>query len=61
MDNLHLTLNSSTALRILGGEAIEQIPFVTNKEGRLVINLRLGNKLKITFKSALLRIAEIIR
>jgi len=52
---------AETALRILGGESIEQIPFVTNKEGRLVINLRLGNKLKITFKSALLRIAEIIR
>lgn len=52
---------AETALRVLGGEAIEQIPLVTNKEGKLVINLRLGHKLKITFKSALLRIAEIIR
>ena len=52
---------AETALKVLAGEPIERFPFVTNKEGKLVINLRLGNQLKITFKPALLRIAEIIR
>ncbi len=52
---------AETALKILADEPIDRFPLVTNKEGKLVINMRLGNKLKITFKPALLRIAEIIR
>ena len=52
---------AETALKVLAGAPIDSFPLVTNKEGKLVINMRLGNKLKITFKPALLRIAEIIR
>ena len=51
---------ANTALKILRGEPINHIPFTTNKQGNLVINLRLGNKLKITFKPALLRTATIL-
>jgi ABC-type uncharacterized transport system substrate-binding protein len=51
---------AETALKILRGQPVSSIPFVTNKQGKLVINMRLGNKLKITFKPALLRTAEII-
>jgi hypothetical protein len=51
---------AETALKVLRGEPINQIPFASNKQGNLVINLRLGSKLKITFKPALLRTATIL-
>lgn len=51
---------AETALKVLRAQPVSSIPFATNKEGKLVINMRLGNKLKITFKPALLRTAEII-
>ncbi|MDD2815027.1 MAG: ABC transporter substrate binding protein [Thiotrichaceae bacterium] len=51
---------AETALKVLRGEPINHIPFTSNKQGNLVINMRLGNKLKITFKSALLKTATIL-
>lgn len=52
---------AETALKVLRGEPVAQIPFTTNKQGKLVINMRLGEKLKITFKPALLKVATILR
>jgi len=52
---------AETALKILRGQPVNSIPFATNKQGKLVINMRLGEKLKITFKPALLKVATILR
>lgn len=52
---------ATTALRILNGEAVKNIPIVQNEQGRLFINLKLGNKLGLVFKPELMEIAEIIR
>lgn len=53
--------SAETALKVLRGEPVSLIPFTTNKQGKLVINMRLGEKLKITFKPALLKVATILR
>lgn len=52
---------AQTALKILDGISPSEIPLTKNKEGRLIINLRLGNKLGIVFDEALLEYAQIIR
>lgn len=48
-----------TALKILDGVNPSQIPEVTNKEGVLVLNFNLAEKLNISFDPSLLRNARI--
>jgi ABC-type uncharacterized transport system substrate-binding protein len=55
------TWAAQTALQILNGTKPADIPITQNKDGRIHINLRLGNKLNILFSKALLKTAEIIR
>lgn len=55
------TWAAQTALKILAGTSPSEIPLTKNKQGKLFINLRLGNKLGIFFKLSLLKSAEIIR
>jgi hypothetical protein len=52
---------AQSALKILGGQTPSSIPIASSKEGKLFINLKIAEKLKITFKSSLLKIADIIR
>ena len=39
----------TTALRILNGERPEEIPLVTNKKAKIILNMKLAKKLEITF------------
>ena len=48
-----------TALSILDGTAVTDIPIVENKQGQLILNLDLADKLDIVFAPSLLRNAEI--
>ena len=52
--------SAQTALKILQGREVSSIPIVQNQEMKLFLNLKLGNRLEIIFKPALLRMAEII-
>lgn len=52
---------AQSTLKILDGQAPSSIPITRNKEGKLFINMKLAEKLGITFKPALLRVADIIR
>ena len=52
---------AQAALKILSGQEPDKIPITQSKEGKLFINMRIAEKLGITFKSSLLRVAEIIR
>ncbi len=52
---------ASAALDILEGKQPSQIPIVKNRQGRLFINLRLGQKLDILFKPELIETAKILR
>ncbi len=52
---------AQTALSILNGTQPSDIPLTTNKQGRLMLNLRLAGKLGIFFKLPLLKLADIIR
>ncbi len=52
---------AQAALNILDGVAPNSIPITRNRQGKLFINLKLAEKLGITFKPALLKIGEIIR
>ncbi len=51
---------AKTALDILNGKSPADIPIVTNKKGKIYINLALSEKLGIKFPLNLLRIATII-
>jgi len=53
--------SAQTALKILDGTPPADIPITQNKEGKIIVNLRIGNKLGIIFDSRLLKTAEIIR
>ncbi|HOV13452.1 MAG TPA: ABC transporter substrate binding protein [Spirochaetota bacterium] len=51
-----------TAFKILDGTSPADIPVVTNKKGKLSLNMKLANKLGVTFKPAQLKGAsEIIK
>jgi ABC-type uncharacterized transport system substrate-binding protein len=50
-----------TALRILDGTPVSQIPLVENKKGKLILNLELANKLGIVLAPSMLKNAEIYR
>jgi len=52
---------AQTALKIIDGTSPQDIPIVQNKQGKVIVNLRIGNKLGIIFDSRLLKTAEIIR
>ena len=51
----------AAALRILDGEKPSDIPITHNKQGKLVINMRLVNKLGLKVDLQLLKTAEIMR
>lgn len=55
------TWAAQSALKILSGQSPNSIPIHRSKEGKLFINLKIAEKLKITFKSSLLKVADIIR
>jgi ABC-type uncharacterized transport system substrate-binding protein len=50
---------ATTALKILDGAPPAQIPIVMNQRARLIVNLRIADKLGVVFKSAILKTAEI--
>ncbi|MEZ5671493.1 MAG: ABC transporter substrate binding protein [Thiotrichaceae bacterium] len=52
---------AQAALKILDGTKPSEIPIARNKQGKLYINLRMGNRLNILFTPELLELAEIIR
>ena len=52
---------AQTALKVLKGANIKNIPIVQNKKGRLFVNLKLGHQLKVVFSPDLMEMAEIIR
>jgi ABC-type uncharacterized transport system substrate-binding protein len=52
---------ATTALRILNGESPSDIPVTENKDGKLIINMRLVNKLQLKIDLKLLKTAEIMK
>ncbi|EIJ41657.1 ABC-type uncharacterized transport system, periplasmic component [Beggiatoa alba B18LD] len=52
---------TQTALDILKGKNPSDIPIMHNAKGKLYINLKLGNQLRIAFAPALLKMATIIK
>ncbi len=54
------TLAVQAALRILDGTPVSDISVVENKEGRLILNLDMAEKLNIVFAPSVLRNAEIL-
>lgn len=55
------TWAAQTALKILDGTKPTDIPITQNKDAKLFINMRIADKLGITFSKAFLKTAEIIR
>lgn len=51
---------AQTALKILNGQPPSNIPIARNREGKLFVNLRIAEKLGVTFKPALLKIGDVI-
>jgi ABC-type uncharacterized transport system substrate-binding protein len=47
-----------TALRILGGTAVSDIPMAQNKRGKLVVNLDIAERLGVDFPPYIFKIAE---
>jgi len=52
---------AGAALRILDGESPSDIPVTHNKGGKLMINMRLVNKLQLKIDLKLLKTAEIVK
>ncbi|MDD2816458.1 MAG: ABC transporter substrate binding protein [Thiotrichaceae bacterium] len=52
---------AQTAINILDGAAPNSIPITHNRQGKLFINLKIAEKLGITFKPYLLKVGDIIR
>jgi ABC-type uncharacterized transport system substrate-binding protein len=53
-------LSVQAALSILDGTAVSNIPVTENKEGRLILNLDMAEKLNIVFAPSVLRNAEVL-
>lgn len=53
--------SASTALLIINGTSPQDIPGVTNKKGKLYVNLKIADKLGVILKPDLLKNAQIIR
>ncbi len=51
---------AQTALQILSGTPVSDIPFVTNKRGGLIANLIIADKLGVVFAPSLLKNAKVI-
>ncbi|HPH95784.1 MAG TPA: ABC transporter substrate binding protein [Anaerolineaceae bacterium] len=51
---------AETALRILQGTSVQEIPVTRNRTGRLWINLDIAEKLKVVFSPYVLKHAEVI-
>jgi ABC-type uncharacterized transport system substrate-binding protein len=51
---------AKTALKILDGIRPSDIPLVRNKEGKLMLNLRIADRLEIVFSPSMLRYGEIV-
>lgn len=52
--------SAEAALQILDGTSVSSIPFTTNEDGRLILNLDLAGQLDAVFTPSMLRNAEII-
>ncbi|WP_353571248.1 ABC transporter substrate binding protein [Candidatus Albibeggiatoa sp. nov. BB20] len=52
---------AQAALKILAGQAPNDIPIEKNKRGKLLINLKISNSIGLIFHNAILKNAEIIR
>jgi len=52
--------SAQTALRILEGEKPSDIPIVTNEKGKLMLNLKIAEKLGVVFTPLMLRNADSI-
>jgi len=52
--------SAQTALSILGGTPPSDIPLAENKQGQLIVNLDLADKLDIVFAPSLLKNAVIL-
>jgi ABC-type uncharacterized transport system substrate-binding protein len=52
---------ANTALRVLNGENIKNIPIVVNKKANIYINTTLAKKLNIVFPFELIDYAEIVK
>jgi hypothetical protein len=52
---------AQAALKILDGQLPNNIPIARNREGTLFINMKIAEKLGVTFKSSLLKVAKILR
>ncbi|MEK7990987.1 MAG: ABC transporter substrate binding protein, partial [Thiotrichaceae bacterium] len=52
---------AQAALKILAGQAPNEIPIVQNKKGKLLINLKIANSIGLIFHNAILKNAEVIR
>jgi ABC-type uncharacterized transport system substrate-binding protein len=50
-----------TALRILKGTKPADIPVAMNKQSDVIVNMKLANKLGVTFDVALLKMAQVIK
>jgi hypothetical protein len=50
---------AQAALRILDGTPISEIPVAENKEGRLILNLNIAEKMDVVFPPSMLKNAEI--
>lgn len=53
-------LSVQAALSILDGTTVSDIPVTENKEGRLILNLDMAEKLSVVFAPSILRNAEIL-
>ncbi|MEN8907571.1 MAG: ABC transporter substrate binding protein [Clostridiales bacterium] len=57
----HGDFAANTALEILGGKNVSEIPFSKNKEGSLYLNQKIAEKLSITFNANILKGAKIVK
>ena len=51
--------SAQTALRILDGTSVSEIPLAENKQGELILNFDIAEKLGVVFSPSLLRNAEV--
>lgn len=49
------------AMQILNGKKPSELPIVKNKEGKLIANLKVANKLGVTFSTEILQTASLIK
>jgi len=52
---------AETAMAILAGKTPSEIPIVKNQQGRLYLNLKLGNAIEVVFDYSMIKNAEIIK